>query len=113
MRANRLQAVREAARRSNAVVLLKGADTLVAAPGGERVVVSVSDAHGLATAGAGDVLSGVIGALLARGLDPLTAAVCGAVAHARAGAGGAGAVGPDGIIAGDVIDELPGVFAGR
>ena len=52
-------------------MLLKGPDTLIAAPGGERVVVSTSDAPGLATAGSGDVLSGVIGALLAGGLDPL------------------------------------------
>jgi NAD(P)H-hydrate epimerase len=109
----RLSSVRAAARRANAVVLLKGADTLIAAPGGERAVVSVSTAHGLATAGTGDVLSGVIGSLLARGLDPLTAAAAGAVAHARAGARAAEQLGPDGIIAGDVIDQLPGAFAGR
>ena len=113
IRANRLQAVCEAARRSNAVVLLKGADTLIAAPGGERVVVSVAEAHGLATAGSGDVLAGTIGALLASGLDPLTAAACGAVAHARAGVAATAERGPDGIIAGDVIEQLPAVFAGR
>jgi ADP-dependent NAD(P)H-hydrate dehydratase / NAD(P)H-hydrate epimerase len=110
VRANRLAAVREAAARSRAVVLLKGADSLVAAPGGERVVVSVSDTGGLATAGSGDVLTGVIGAMLAKGLDPWTAACCGAVLHARAGRAAAEAVGPDGIISGDVIDALPGVF---
>jgi|1186.fasta_scaffold01781_1 hydroxyethylthiazole kinase-like uncharacterized protein yjeF len=109
----RVQCVREAARRANAVVLLKGADTLVAAPGGGRLVVSTATAHGLATAGTGDVLSGTIGSLLARGLDPLTAAVCGAVGHARAGALAAERIGPDGIIAGDVIDHLPAAFAGR
>jgi NAD(P)H-hydrate epimerase len=94
------------------VVLLKGADTLIAGPDGERLLVSVSDAHGLATAGAGDVLSGVIGALLARGLDPLTAAALGACAHGRAGRAAMERHGGDGIVAGDVIDELPGVLAG-
>jgi NAD(P)H-hydrate epimerase len=110
VRQNRLAAVREAAARSNAVVLLKGADTLVAAPGGERVVVSASDTPGMATAGSGDVLTGVIASLLARGLDPWTAACCGAVAHARAGRAAAAAIGPDGIISGDIVDALPGVF---
>jgi NAD(P)H-hydrate epimerase len=110
VRSNRLAAVREAAARSRAVVLLKGADTLVAAPGGERVVVSVSDVPGLATAGSGDVLTGVIASMLARGLDPWTAACCAAVAHARAGRAAAERTGPDGIISGDVIAALPGVF---
>ena len=113
VRANRMEAVRSAASLSKAVVLLKGPDTLVAAPGGDRVIVSTSEAHGLATAGSGDVLSGVIGALLAGGLDPLAAAVVGAVAHARAGVLAQERVGPDGIIAGDVIHDLPRVFADR
>ncbi len=111
--ANRLEAVRLAAARSQAVVLLKGADTLIAEPGGERVVVSTGDAYGLATAGSGDVLSGVIGALLAGGLDPLAAAAVGAVAHQRAGRAAGDRIGPDGIIAGDVIQELPTVFGDR
>jgi NAD(P)H-hydrate epimerase len=107
---NRLAAVREAAAASKAVVLLKGADTLVAAPGGDRVVVSVSDTPGLATAGSGDVLTGVVAAMLAKGLDPWTAACCGAVMHARAGRMAADAIGPDGITSGDVIEALPGVL---
>ncbi|MDX6522704.1 MAG: ADP-dependent NAD(P)H-hydrate dehydratase / NAD(P)H-hydrate epimerase, partial [Gaiellales bacterium] len=110
VQANRLAAVREAAAAARAVVLRKGADTLIAAPGGERVVVSVSDTPGLATAGSGDVLTGVIAAMLAKGLDPWTAACCGAVLHARAGRAAAEAVGPDGIISGDVIEALPAVF---
>lgn len=113
VRANRMEAVRTAASLSKAVVLLKGPDTLVAAPGGDRVIVSTSEAHGLATAGSGDVLSGVIGALLGGGLDPLAAAVVGAVAHARAGVMAQERVGADGIIAGDVIHDLPRVFADR
>ena len=108
--ANRLAAVREAAAASRAVVLLKGADTLVAAPGGDRVVVSVSDTPGLATAGSGDVLTGVVAAMLAKGLDPWTAACCGAVMHARAGRIAAESIGPDGITSADVIEALPGVL---
>jgi NAD(P)H-hydrate epimerase len=108
--ANRLEAVREAAARSGCVVLLKGADTLIADAGGERVVVSSSHAHGLATAGTGDVLTGVIAALLAKGLDPLTAACCGAVMHAAAGAEAAERIGPEGIVASDVAEALPQVM---
>ena len=110
VRDNRLAAVREAAARGRAVVLLKGADTLIAAADGQRVVVSVADTPGLATAGSGDVLTGIIASMLARGLDPWTAACCGAVAHARAGRAAAEALGPDGIISSDVIDALPTVF---
>jgi NAD(P)H-hydrate epimerase len=102
--------VRDAAARSHSVVLLKGADTLIAAPGGERVVVSVSDTPGLATAGSGDVLTGVVAAMLAKGLDPWTATCCGAVMHARAGRAAAEAHGPDGFVSGDVVDALPGVM---
>ncbi|MGZ4431327.1 MAG: NAD(P)H-hydrate dehydratase [Gaiellales bacterium] len=111
VRANRLEAVRRAAAQSRAVVLLKGADTLIAAAGGERVVVSVADAPGLATAGSGDVLTGAVAAMLSKGLDPLLAAVCGAVAHARAGRLASTARGHSGIVAGDVIEALPEAFA--
>ena len=62
---------------------------------------------GLATAGSGDVLTGVIAALLARGLAPFEAAVAGAVAHGRAGRIAGSRIGAAGIIAGDVIDALP------
>jgi NAD(P)H-hydrate epimerase len=110
VRAHRLEAVRTAARRSGAVVLLKGADTLVAAPGGERVVVSVAGVPGLATAGTGDVLTGVIAAALAKGLDPFTAACAAAVAHGRAGRRAAELHGPSGILAGDVVAALPEVL---
>jgi NAD(P)H-hydrate epimerase len=111
VRANRLEAVRRAAEEARAVVLLKGADTLVAEPGGSVVVVPV-DTPGLATAGSGDVLTGAIAALLAKRMAPQQAAVCAALAHAVAGAAAAEARGPAGIIAGDVIDALPSAFRG-
>ncbi len=109
--ARRLEHARGAARRAGAVVVLKGDDTIVAEPDG-RVGISRGGSPALATAGTGDVLSGVLGAFLARGLQPFEAA-CAAV-HVHAEAGRRAALlfdGPDGVIARDVIDELPHALA--
>jgi hydroxyethylthiazole kinase-like uncharacterized protein yjeF len=97
-----LACAQEAAERWNAVVLLKGAHSLIAAPDG-RVRVNVAGVPWLATAGAGDVLSGVIGALLAAGLDCFDAASVGAWLH-----GSAAAIASDGgpIVATDVVAAL-------
>ena len=103
---HRLACAREAAERSGAVVLLKGDDTIVALPGGE-VAVSPGGTPALATAGTGDVLSGLIGALLAKGLDAFEAACLGALAHVLAARAAAEPVGADHVMAGDVIDALP------
>ncbi|HKS49408.1 MAG TPA: NAD(P)H-hydrate dehydratase [Amycolatopsis sp.] len=81
---DRVAAVRAAARKFDAVVLLKGHCTVIAAPDG-RVLVNVAHGSWLATAGSGDVLSGIIGALLAGGVDPWLAAGAGAYVHALAG----------------------------
>jgi NAD(P)H-hydrate epimerase len=102
----RLACAREAAERSGAVVLLKGDDTIVARPGGE-VAVNPAGSPALATAGTGDVLSGLIGALLAKGLDGFEAACLGALAHVLAARAAAARVGADHVMAGDVIDALP------
>jgi hydroxyethylthiazole kinase-like uncharacterized protein yjeF len=80
---DRVAAVRRAAERFNAVVLLKGNSTIIAAPDG-RVLVNRARSAWPATAGSGDVLSGMIGALLAAGLDPWFAAGCAALAHEMA-----------------------------
>jgi NAD(P)H-hydrate epimerase len=109
--ASRLAHAREAARRAQAIVVLKGDDTIVAAPDG-TVAVNPLAAPMLATAGTGDVLGGVIGALLAKGLDPFAAAAAGVRVHAAAGRLAGERVGPDGVIAGDVAAALPGVLAG-
>jgi NAD(P)H-hydrate epimerase len=103
---HRLASAREAAERSGAVVLLKGDDTIVALPGGE-VAVSPGGTPALATAGTGDVLSGLIAALLAKQLDAFPAASLGTLAHSLAGRAAAERVGTDHVMAGDVIDALP------
>ena len=86
--------------------MLKGDDTIVAEPDG-RVAVSPGASPGLATAGTGDVLSGVSGAMLAKGMDPFTAAWPRCRLHAAAGSRAAAARGADGMIARDVIEALP------
>jgi len=103
---HRLSAAREAAERSGCVVLLKGDDTIVAAPEGP-VVISPGATPALATAGTGDVLAGIIGALLSKGLDPLEGTAAAVLAHARAGFAAADRHGADHVIAGDVIECIP------
>jgi hydroxyethylthiazole kinase-like uncharacterized protein yjeF len=104
----RLRHVRAAAEQAGAVVVLKGDDTLVADPNGV-VAVSSGGSPALATAGTGDVLTGVIAALLSQGLDAFAAAAAGVWLHARAGRYAASRLGaPEGVIASDVIAALPG-----
>jgi NAD(P)H-hydrate epimerase len=105
--ARRLEAVQAAADRFGCVVLLKGADTLVAAPG-EGVLVSASGTPALATAGSGDVLTGVVAAFLAKGLDARFAAAAAAFAHGRAAE-----LVPQqqGVVASDVVAALPRALA--
>jgi len=100
---HRLAAAQQAAERFGAVVLLKGADTIVAAPG-EGVVVCDLGPPSLATAGTGDVLTGVVAAFLAKGLSPTLAAAAASVAH-----GQAAALAPHraGLVASDLLAVLP------
>jgi NAD(P)H-hydrate epimerase len=107
----RLAHARDAAERTGAMVVLKGDDTLVVAPDGD-VVISRGGAPALATAGTGDVLSGVTGALLAKGMEVGVAACAAVHAHLRAGRLAAAPHGPDGVIASDVIACLPEALNG-
>jgi ADP-dependent NAD(P)H-hydrate dehydratase / NAD(P)H-hydrate epimerase len=106
----RLELAREAAAKARAFVVLKGDDTLVVSPGG-RVAISRGGAPALATAGTGDVLSGVIGAMLAKGLPAAHAACAAVYAHVRAGQIAAATHGADGVIASDVIHSLPAALS--
>jgi hydroxyethylthiazole kinase-like uncharacterized protein yjeF len=103
--AHRLDAVQAAADRFGCVVLLKGADTLVAVPG-EGVLVSAAGTPALATAGTGDVLTGIVAAFLAKGMEARLAAAAAAFAHGRAAE-----LGPErGLVASDLIEALPDVL---
>ena len=108
---HRLDCARAAAERSGCVVVLKGDDSLVVAPGGP-VAVSPGATAALATAGTGDVLSGIVGTLLAKGLDAFTAAAAGVLAHARAGRVAATRLGADHTVASDVVDAVPAAMSG-
>ena len=102
---DRIGAARLLAHKLGVVVLLKGPATVVADPDGDALVVTAGDAR-LATAGTGDVLSGIIGALFAQGLSGLHAAAAGAWIHGRAGH-----LGPArGLIAGDLLPLIPRVL---
>ncbi|MCP9489970.1 MAG: NAD(P)H-hydrate dehydratase [Solirubrobacteraceae bacterium MAG38_C4-C5] len=103
--ARRLHHAREAARRSGAIVVLKGDDTIVAAPDGPTAINALS-APALATAGTGDVLTGVVGAYLAKDVEPFAAACAAVLVHARAGRLAADAHGPEAVMAGDVAHQL-------
>lgn len=96
--ADKLSAARAAARATDAVVLLKGADTVIAAPDG-RAAINDTAPPSLATAGAGDVLAGLIAALLARGMAPFEAACAAAHWHGRLAAACPGALVAEDLIA--------------
>lgn len=103
---HRLECAKAAAAESGAIVVLKGDDTIVT--DGERVAINAVSAPALATAGTGDVLSGMTGALLARGMEPFAAACAAVIAHTRAGRAAARRIGaPESVTATDVIDSIP------
>ena len=108
--ADRVASVREAASRSGAIVLLKGSTTVIASPPGvtgtqaSPVLISAAGDSRLATAGTGDVLSGVIGAFIARGVPAFEAAALGAHVHGRAAGDGYA----EGLVAGDLPDLVAG-----
>lgn len=103
---DRIGVARKFAETHRVVVVLKGFRTVVATPTGEVFVNSTGNS-GMATAGMGDVLTGIIGSLLAQGMMIGDAAVAGVWLHGRAGDRVADRLGDRGLLAGDLIDEIP------
>jgi ADP-dependent NAD(P)H-hydrate dehydratase / NAD(P)H-hydrate epimerase len=104
--ADRISAARKLCERTRAWVLLKGARSVIASPSGELCVNS-SGNPGMATAGMGDALAGILGTFLGQGMRPLDALVAGVFAHGYAADCVASRYAPFGYLTGDVIDELP------
>src|SRR5258708_27828383 len=104
--ANRVEVAREAARVCNCIVVLKGHKTLIADPEG-HVNVNPTGTPGMASGGMGDVLGGMIAALLARGLDPFDAAMTAIYLHGFAGDMLKDEMGDTGLAALDLVERLP------
>lgn len=107
----RLSTAREAANRFEQVVILKGAYTVIAAPDGRTSIAPFAN-HALAKAGSGDVLAGIIGALLGQGMEPYEAACLGVIAHGLAGESVRDKIGAQGTLASDLIEQLPAIWEG-
>ncbi len=108
--ADRLGAAQRAAQEWQQIVVLKGAETVIAAPDG-KASIGPGGNPALATAGTGDVLAGVIGSLLAQGVEPFDAARLGVFLHAQAGELVRRDVGEAGAVAGDLLSRLPRTIA--
>jgi len=111
---DRVAAARALADRARAVVLLKGPATVVAAPGGGPVFLNPTGTPQLATAGTGDVLTGIVAAFVARGVPPVDAAAAAAWIHGRAAVSASASLGAtrgSGILAGDVVEALASTLA--
>lgn len=102
----------QVARRFNAVIALKAAETIVAGPDG-TLMRYASDCVGLATGGSGDVLAGIIGGLMARGTPPLDAAAWGVWLHGEAGRAMACSLGSIGFMARDLLAAIPKLMSDR
>lgn len=109
VQASRLALAREFAKETDSVVLLKGVGTLIADPDG-RILRNPTGNAGLARGGSGDVLSGIIGSLLAQGAAPFEAAAAGAWLHGTAADSLANTIGIRAMLPTDLMEELPGVL---
>ena len=102
---HRIALVRQLARRLNSVFVVKGAHTMVCSPGG-RCFFNLSGNPGMAKGGSGDVLTGLVAGLAARGYDPLAAAILGVWFHGLAGDAAAACRGTESINASDILDNI-------
>jgi hydroxyethylthiazole kinase-like uncharacterized protein yjeF len=100
---------RDFARQTGATLVLKGSRTLITSPSGEQFV-NTAGTRALATAGSGDTLAGILGSLLAQGMDAAPAAIWAVHLHALAGESAARELGEDGLLASDFVERLPGIL---
>jgi len=107
---NRVDAARRAAREFGCVVVLKGAASLIAAPDG-RLAINSTGTAAMASGGVGDVLTGLVAALLGQGLPPFEAAAAAVYLHGLAGEQAAADVGGIGMLASDLAERLPRAMA--
>lgn len=105
----RFELIRKYTNKYNSVIVYKSSPTIIVDPGGQ-LFINPTGNHGMATGGTGDVLSGIIGSLLAQGVSPLGSALCGAYIHGLCGDIAAAEYGERAMIAGDLIDFLPDAF---
>ena len=112
IQSDRISAAQKAATKFGCTVVLKGAHTVVAGPGQDvqRVYINPTGNSGMATAGSGDVLSGIIGGLLAQGVAPFEAAVAGVYIHGAAGDMAAQELGAASTVAGDIMTFVPAMI---
>ena len=106
---NRIKTAREFSEKWDVVTVLKGSRTIVALPDG-RVFINITGNSGMATAGSGDVLAGIIAGLMGQGLSCADAATAAVYLHGLCGDRVAGVKGEHGMIAGDLVEELPYVI---
>ncbi len=106
---NPIEVTKQAAKDLNAVIVLKGAPTVIASPDG-GVFINSTGNPGMATAGMGDVLTGMISGLSAQSLSPIESAIAGVYLHGFAGDTAAQELGQSALLAGDILKSLPGVL---
>ena len=106
---NQLEIAREIAQDFEVVTVLKGARTIIANDKGE-VYINIGDNSGMATGGSGDVLTGIICGLIAQGADNFSAAIAGVYIHSLAGDLARKVRGERGMIAGDILLQIPQAF---
>jgi NAD(P)H-hydrate epimerase len=106
---NQLNISREVAQEYGIIVVLKGARTIIANQEGE-IYINIGDNSGMATGGSGDVLTGIISSLIAQGANNLSAAIAGVYIHSLAGNLARNVKGERGMIAGDILSQVPQAF---
>ncbi len=106
VQADRIETVRNFCQRHRTFVVLKGARSIIGEPGG-KIYINPTGNPGMATGGSGDILSGMVGAFLARGMDSLAALEAGVFLHGLAGNLARDEKGEEGVIAGDILEAIP------